>query len=128
VITANVVLRACTQVSDCGSIYVDMRNTGYSIKQNVTISNNFIRDAGSGSNGGHDIYLDDDSSNVTITGNILGPSANADGDHSLLFMNGGSANNVQNNVLDTGFSATGGPNVAANNHCGDGGTISCSGA
>ena len=124
----NVVLRTCTGLSDCGAIYGDMRNTA-GAGGSVTISNNFVRDTGSAANqtASHDLYFDDDSSNVTATGNILGPVASGDThqNNSIIFMNGGFANTIQNNIIDVG--PTNIVPIAGAGGCGSGGTILCSG-
>lgn len=134
-ITGNVILRAISGgYTDQGSIYTNMigsKNTG----GHVTISNNFIRDWGSqtvsGGNGNEEgIYLDDMSSNVTVTGNIIGPPlflptnningaflVNDDGNASY-----NAANTIKNNIIDLGTSSEvfvgvigGSNNVLSNN-------------
>jgi hypothetical protein len=74
VVSGNVVLHTVQQMSDGGAIYVNMRGTGDS-GGHVTISNNFVRDYGAaGITGAAGIYLDDNSSNVTVTGNVVAPA------------------------------------------------------
>jgi len=75
VISGNVVLRSIVSNSDSGAIYINMRGSGIAGGR-VTISNNFVRDYGASTvsgNGLHCIYLDDNTSNTTVTGNICGP-------------------------------------------------------
>jgi hypothetical protein len=70
-ISGNVVLRAAQSKADSGAIYINMHSTNTN-GGHVTIANNFIRDQG-GPSQVEGIYLDDRSSNCTITGNIIGP-------------------------------------------------------
>jgi hypothetical protein len=74
VISGNVVINACNALSDCGAIYTNMFST-HGRGGSVTIKNNFIRGQGyaTATDAIIGIYLDDTSSNVTVTGNIVGP-------------------------------------------------------
>ena len=70
VISYNVVDNTCTISTDCGAIYLQdyasPRSTGITVKQN------FIHDVNpSGDSGGRGIYLDDGTSNVTATQNVV---------------------------------------------------------
>jgi hypothetical protein len=74
VISGNVVIGACSALSDCGAIYTNMFSA-HTRGGRVTIKNNFIRDQGFATSKDAiiGIYLDDTSSHVTVTGNIIGP-------------------------------------------------------
>jgi hypothetical protein len=115
VITGNVVLSTCLTLSDCGAIYTNMDGTGTS-GGHVTISNNYVSDYGSSSNTDDmvGIYLDDNSSNVTVTGNVVGPppvGAPAGGginNTACILINGNSTDTsdvITDNILDTGSSS-----------------------
>jgi hypothetical protein len=131
VISSNVVLNVCTVENDCGAIYGNMRNNppGGGTVSHVTVSGNFVRDYGSAINqtAAHCLYLDDDTSNVTMTGNICGPPASGDttGNNTDIIFNGGDGNVVSNNVLDQGLTAI--VPLISMGPCGTGGSISCSG-
>jgi hypothetical protein len=135
VIGGNVVLRTVQQMSDGGGIYLDMRYSNVN-GGHVTISNNYVKDYGApGISSARGIYLDDDSSNVTVTGNVIGPPHPATSPHvEAVMFNGGSGNVFSNNIVDLGkghaaVSVSGpggtggtlpyknpiGPNVIANN-------------
>ena len=112
-IQGNVILNACQSISDCGGIYINMRSTGID-GGHVTIKNNFIRDWGSsnltGSGGSRCIYLDDNTSNATVQGNVCGPptvgginSSNNNNSADVL-ENGGTNNTIIGNIFDTGAS------------------------
>jgi hypothetical protein len=131
-ITANVILNFCngggggtSAAADCGGIYVNMHASGDSGRA-VTISNNFVRDGGIAGMGVGgccgaslmDVYLDDEASNVTVSGNVLGPNAvgsiksspyNNNNSANLFNNNDGVAGNGNNtftgNILDTGSSS-----------------------
>jgi hypothetical protein len=112
VITGNVLLRDSTVDEDTGAIYVNMNQTGDS-GGHVTISNNYVADYGASTvsgNGQHAVYLDDNSSNVTVTGNVLAPPAagsinngNINNASSILVHNGNN-NTITDNLLDLGSS------------------------
>jgi hypothetical protein len=105
--TGNVLVRCATASSDDGAAGLSMHanniNGGH-----VTISDNVILDWG---NAGYDslrgIYLDDDSSNVTVTGNIIGPPAASFSGAFFqpILVNGGCCNLISNNIFDLGFSS-----------------------
>src|SRR4029077_10923475 len=61
-IIGNVVLSPCTGETDCGAIY--LQDWGSTRSTNIAIDGNFVRDAPRG------IYLDDGTSNVTVTRNV----------------------------------------------------------
>lgn len=109
----NVVLDTCTGWSsgtwlgtsvDCGGIYYQDANindnNGYPWSSNITITNNFVRDVAIGGVGGvgAGIYLDQGSSNVSVTGNVI--TGNIVGfcfhDH------GGDNNTITGNICDAG--------------------------
>jgi hypothetical protein len=106
VISGNVVLRAVQVRNDGGAIYIDMHATNVS-GGHVTVTNNFVRDYGSSSAQAEGIYLDDDSSNVTVTGNIIGPPdpsrVSSWGD---TILNAGCSNTLTNNIIDLGSTGT----------------------
>ena len=112
-IQGNVVLSACQSVADCGGIYINMHSTGIN-GGHVTIKNNFVRDWGSsaltGTGGMRCIYLDDNTSNTTVQGNVCGPptlgginsgNENNSGD---AIVNGGTNNVFTGNIFDIGSS------------------------
>jgi Right handed beta helix region len=107
-VTGNNIYDTCTATADCGAIYTEDRFSALST--GVTITNNFIRDgntyAGLGSNAGQGIYLDECSSNMTISGNVV---TGRNGSNTL--MNNGGANNTwSGNIVDlTGYAQ----NIAA---------------
>lgn len=120
VISGNVVINACQVTSDCGGIYFDQRNAA-GLAGSATISNNFVRDYGNGTEA-EGIYLDDDTSHVTVTGNIVGPmNPNATGNPSTTIVNGGTDNLFKNNIFDVG--KTGKELVGRASNPGGGGAI-----
>ena len=121
VVSGNVVLRTVQQMSDGGGIYLDMRFTNMN-GGHVTISNNYVKDYGaSGISSARGIYLDDDSSNVTVTGNVIGPPNPSAGPNvEAVLFNGGSGNIFVNNIVDLG---NGHSAVNASGPGGTGGTI-----
>jgi hypothetical protein len=107
VVSGNVVLRTVEQQNDGGAIYVDMRYTNVN-GGHVTISNNFVEDfGGSAVNSAVGIYLDDDSSNVTVSGNIIGPGAVGTASPIATIVNGGIGNVFTDNIVDLGHSGNG---------------------
>jgi hypothetical protein len=117
VISGNVILRAVQRMSDGGAIYMENQPDNRSIR--ATITNNFIRDYGSASltNDMICIYLDQSTSNVTVSGNICGPPTAGALDRknrnntAAIFINtaghkGTSINNVvRGNIIDLGTSS-----------------------
>ena len=92
----NVVLNTCTAVDDCSALYAQDTNA---TSTNIRMIDNFVRDAGfsSGPATGHAINLDDGTSNVTVTGNILtGRFLYAFGIH------GGKNDTYDHNIVDLG--------------------------
>jgi hypothetical protein len=107
VISGNVVLRTVQQMDDGGGIYVAMRNSNVK-GGHVTISNNFVSDyGGNGIARAEGIYLDDNASNVTVSGNVVGPAAAGTGAPMAVIVNGGCANTFTGNILDIGQTGTG---------------------
>jgi hypothetical protein len=108
VISGNVVLRAAQQSDDNGAIYVNMANTGDS-GGHVSITNNFVSGTGgAGHTSLQDIYLDDNASNVTIAGNVLGPFApgvSNGNEISNVYFHNGNNNTVTGNIIDLGSSS-----------------------
>ena len=75
-IDSNVILNSCLKVPDCGGVHiVDRNHTSVDAATSTTgvmISNNLIDGFNNpGKDGGKGIYLDDLSSNVTVTGNVV---------------------------------------------------------
>jgi hypothetical protein len=104
VVSGNVVTRAVQRMDDGGAIYLNMRNTNVN-GGHVTISNNYVRSYGaSGISSVRGIYLDDDSSNVTVIGNVIGPpTPGTTGPYvEAVMFNGGSGNRVTGNIIDLG--------------------------
>lgn len=113
VIKNNVVLNAVQRVTDGGAIYTNMYSgiqTDY-----VTITNNYVANYGAAStNSVHGIYLDDTSSNVTVTGNLVGPptvgvgtTGGYNGIASFL-IHSGNNNTISGNIVDLGDSGING--------------------
>lgn len=97
-IANNVVYNISTGQDDSGGIYwIDSGHGAHTV--NVTIINNFVRDWG----GQKGIYLDEGSSNVTVTGNVIAPpSARHLPASAAIFYNSGSNNHVSGNIIDVG--------------------------
>jgi putative cofactor-binding repeat protein len=107
IIKGNVVLNAVQQMNDGGAIYIDMRNTNVN-GGHITIANNFVRDyGGPGITNATGIYLDDDTSNAAITGNVIGPGAPGTGSPTATIINGGCCNTFSGNIMDLGLGANG---------------------
>ncbi len=115
VIKNNVVLRAVQRMSDGGAIYTNMHSGIQS--DYVTIINNYVADQGSANTWGvHGIYLDDLSSNVTVTGNVVRAPSVGTGTGSgsrygtnaisAFLDNSGNKNVISGNIVDLGSSAT----------------------
>lgn len=123
VIDSNVVLLAVQVMNDGGAIYVDSRNTNQGAGS-LTITNNFARDYGSSSAQAECIYLDDDTSDATVSGNICGPRQ-VGAAHSLADneINGGCCNTITNNILDEGGASGSAQDVASWSNAGGGGAI-----
>ena len=91
VISNNYVYNTCTVIGDCGAIYVIDYQTP---RSNITIRNNYVRDVYV-SGGGRGIYLDDGTSNATVTGNIVIGAADT-----CFNIHGGSNDVYQYNICD----------------------------
>jgi hypothetical protein len=98
VIENNFIYNTCANTSDCGAIYIqdDVQPSATGIR----VSNNYIRDAGAGG-GGRGIYLDDGSSNVAVSGNIVAGVMNA-----CFNIHGGSNDVYSDNICDEGSSGS----------------------
>jgi hypothetical protein len=109
VIKGNVVLNAVQGFNDGGAIYTDMRNSNIH-GGSVSIENNFVRDYGNTNVQGEGIYLDDDSSDVTVTGNIVGPPSTTISAPSTwtadTIINGGCCNTWSGNIIDLGIKSS----------------------
>jgi hypothetical protein len=76
----------------------------------VTITNNLVRDFGAnGVTGAAGIYLDDNTSNVTVTGNVVGPpteGAVSTGNlgATAFEIHNGNSNSISGNIVDLGDS------------------------
>jgi Ca-dependent carbohydrate-binding module xylan-binding/Right handed beta helix region len=109
VVSGNVVLNTVQQMSDGGAIYLSMRGTGGS-GGHVTVTDNFVRDYGaSGITGAAGIYLDDNTSNVTVTGNVIAPPTEGDVSTgnlgaTALEIHDGLNNQISGNIIDLGDS------------------------
>jgi hypothetical protein len=114
----NAVINSCTYPAvsgrsndqnggDCGAIYFANQNP--TPATNIRVVNNYVRDVNMSSNGvgdfGHccatGIYLDNEASNITATGNLTAGAIS-----SCFELNGGSNNLFQNNICDLDNSAS----------------------
>jgi hypothetical protein len=125
VIEGNVVLRTVQQMNDGGAIYSDMRNTNVN-GGHFTIENNFIRDYGNSSTQAEGIYLDDDTSNATVSGNVIGPpdpgnNNSTTGNWGNTIANAGCCNIWTGNIFDLGSS--GAESIASTGWEGTGGSL-----
>jgi len=116
VVSGNIIENSCTWPAephgndqnggDCGAIYFDDRISPAST--DIQVTNNYVRDVNVSSKGaannGKDgkggccaigVYLDDGTSNVAITGNIIGGIAS-----SCFHLHGGDNNSIKNNICD----------------------------
>jgi|HubBroStandDraft_1064217.scaffolds.fasta_scaffold35828_2 hypothetical protein len=126
VVSGNVVVRAVQRMDDGGAIYINMRNTNVN-GGHVTISNNYVKNYGAaGISSVRGIYLDDDSSNVTVIGNVIGPpDPGTTGPYlEAVVFNGGSGNRVTGNIIDLGNGKVAVNSIGPD---GGGGTISYGG-
>ena len=109
VIRNNVVINAVQTLSDDGAIYTNARNSGASAGA-LTISGNYVRDYGSTSLTSDMIciYLDDNTANAVVTGNICAPPAlgappsGGDNNSNCFLVNGGAGNSITGNICDLG--------------------------
>lgn len=100
-ISRNYVTNACSFVADCGGIYIENNLGGPHVGQQVSL--NYITNVGGGG-GGEPIYIDDGSSDVKITGNVMAGSK-----WQCYFVHGGSNNKATGNICDLGFQGVMGP-------------------
>lgn len=98
-VTGNVIYSTCLGIVDCGGIY--QQDANYA-STGISITNNYVRDANpnttlSGGSGiGSGIYLDDCTSNATVSGNIItGASGGA-----TTTLHGGSNDTLKGNIID----------------------------
>jgi len=121
VVSGNVIVNSCTWPAvhnfgndqnggDCGAIYLEDKTSS---STNVQVVNNYVRDVNMSSNGAGDygsngrdgccamgVYLDDGTSNVTITGNILAGIMSG-----CVQMNDAENNVITGNICDLADSA-----------------------
>jgi hypothetical protein len=104
VIANNIVLRTVQRKSDGSPIYVSMH--GGCTTCRVTVRNNYVKDYVSlGSSEGGGIYLDDNASNVTVTGNVIappGPVGRANNGANGITVHNGFGNIISGNIIDIG--------------------------
>jgi hypothetical protein len=117
VVSGNIIENSCTWPAtpgygndqnggDCGAIYFDDKISPASTE--IQVVNNYVRDVnissrGAGNNGKNGkggccaigVYLDDGTSNVTVTGNVIGGIASA-----CFHLHGGDNNSIKNNICD----------------------------
>jgi hypothetical protein len=98
-ITGNVLYNTCTANADCGAIYVqDVTAT----QTNIKVTNNYVHDGNTfatlGSNYGAGLYLDDCTSNVTESGNVV---TGRNGSNTMM-IHGGSNDHIVGNIVDLG--------------------------
>lgn len=117
-ISGNAILNTDIFTSDNGAIYLEDFNN---LSTNISIANNFIRDyqqnpATTKSTGtlyrNVPVYLDSGTSNVTISGNVIGSTANAgaallvtNGSANSFYNAGGQNNRWSGNIIDLGATA-----------------------
>lgn len=94
---------------DMGPIYIQTFNNGApAFSTNMRVTNNFIRDW----QGGRAIYLDNDTSAVTVTGNVIGPPtptsvfwSNVVGSPAAMFNDSAYNCTFSGNIIDLGSTA-----------------------
>ncbi len=91
-IAYNAVHHTCRTVADCGGIY--LWDKGYA-STNVTVDHNVVGDFGTATTEGRGLYLDDNTSNITLRNNIVYGA----GDWALHY-HGGAHNLFENNIFD----------------------------
>jgi hypothetical protein len=92
IVSYNEIYNTCSAVNDCGAIY--FRDLGH-VSKRQRIDNNVIANFGSRSNEDVAIYLDDETSDVTVSANIVYGT----GTYALL-IHGGDHNVLRNNIFD----------------------------
>jgi hypothetical protein len=99
----NVVLRSMRAESDGGAIYIqDVSHTS----TNIVVKHNYIADyQGPSTTQGHGIYLDQATSNVTVTSNFVRQFARGDEGTTAFIADCGNNINISNNIIDLGSSA-----------------------
>lgn len=103
-VTGNVLYNICTALADCGAIYT--QDTTATVT-NIQWTNNYVRDGNTnatlGSGAGNALYLDDCTSNVTVSGNIVTGRWGSQ----ATMIHGGNNNNYTGNLIDlTSFGTT----------------------
>jgi len=98
----NAIYDVDTIVKDNGAIYTEDRTGKKST--HLTIKNNYVRDWSRDAPEDRGIYLDDGTSNATVTGNVVGPPGKAARGTASLLISSGSNNTVSGNIFDLGTS------------------------
>jgi hypothetical protein len=100
-IAYNYVTNACSAVADCGGIY--MENNNGEPETGEIVEYNYITNV-SGAGGGEPVYIDDQTSNITVTGNVMAGSA-----WQCFYVHGGTSNVATGNICDLGTNGSMGP-------------------
>lgn len=113
VIANNVILRNARLQPDNGGIYVSGHAGevgGSPGTDGITVTNNFVRDySAAGRADMHGIYLDDDASGVSVTGNVIGPPSEGtvgggNNSEAPYLSHNGYNNTFSGNIVDLGDS------------------------
>lgn len=118
--TYNVLYNLNSVNEDVGAIYAYMGACS-ATPLNALIADNYIRDYGTASNMGHGVYLDDDTSGVKITQNII----TGHGETCFFAAHGGNNDNTTGNICDLSDGATGEQKIAEYQNSGDCTASSC---
>jgi parallel beta-helix repeat protein len=124
-VSGNFITNVCTWASggstgndqdggDCGGIYFEDSNGTPGQATNIQVLNNYVQDLNTSSNGAGDfssccavnVYLDNDASNATVSGNVL--IGNKSGG---VLVHGGSNNIITGNLIDLDFPSALGNNI-----------------
>lgn len=120
VVSNNVLYDVCLTTSDSGAIYIQDQTTQYGTGSTpITFENNFIRDyqgnnptTPSNLSRAVAFYLDEGTSNVVISGNVIANTANVpgtptgpSGSTTAYWINGGRNNTFSGNIIDLGTTA-----------------------